>query len=406
MLDKELLKNLKEHPLAFPKDEFEHDLRDWKYKDVCKAGRSLETKYEDADPVWEYPLFNQGSYPMCQGYALAQMCSCIKGTPPIKEKMFSPGWIYFYRPEGYGRGSGLSTANALKTCCNVGLLKEEEFSAYGDFTKTPDIINSSNVDALKEKAKKCRMGAYVILEPDEIAEFMHKHNNAPLHISFDCYEDVYDCLKTGVYPSKPKGKRIGAHAVVLKGKVNNIGKTVSTWGPGPTNGIFDIDLYSPLINSIIGFVDMKEIIKEPVTAQWIQEKRKSPEDKVKWKWLKADGKYACSEWIEVLGEWYYINSSEYAVDGEWIMDDNNWYYLDPGSCKMHTGWLYVNNYWYYLEPNKGGPKGSMKTGWLSYKGDTYYLEPRTGYNKGHMYANGVFTIDGVGYRFDADGKLI
>ena len=53
--------------------------------------------------------------------------------------------------------------------------------------------------------------------------------------------------------------------------------------------------------------------------------------------------------------------------------------------------------WYYLSGS-----GAMKTGWLKQNGVWYYLLPETG----AMVADTTLDIDGMSYRFDANGDWI
>ena len=216
-MNKELEEMMKKYPIAFEGDSYVHDLKKWRYRDVCDT-EPTATKYKPVNPEWEYPHLYQGNYPMCQGYSLAQICSCIKGLAPTVQDMFSPGWIYFYRTDEYRQGSGLGSDDGCRTCCKVGLVRERDFSAYGDYVRTANPINDSNRDKLLNLASKTKMSGYVDVDPEDVSEYMAKHNNAPLDLVFKCYENVYDALKTGEYPSESQGDLIGSHAVTLKGE--------------------------------------------------------------------------------------------------------------------------------------------------------------------------------------------
>lgn len=407
-MNKELEEMMKKYPIAFEGDSYVHDLKKWKYRDVCDLEPTTgETKYKPVNPDWEYPHLNQTIYPMCQGFTTAQIASCIKGVAPLVKEMFSPGWIYFYRPSGYGQSRGLSTDDAFKTCCKVGLIKEKDFSVYGDYTKDVNPINDSNREYLINLASKYKMSGYVDIDPEDVSEYMAKHNNAPMDLAFRCYENVYDALKTGEYPSERKGKCIGSHAVTLKGEDDTYFYTLSTWGEGVSKGIIKIRKDSPMIISITGFIDIKEKTKEPINAQWVEVKPTNPSEKTRWKWQKSDCSYAASEWINVGNKWYYIDKNGYAIDGDWFQDtDGHWYYLDAGTCEMHVGWLAVGSDWYYMNPKVGGPKGSMMTGWIEVDGQEYYLEKVSGKNMGHMYCNGTYLINRKLYSFNSKGHLI
>lgn len=110
------------------------------------------------------------------------------------------------------------------------------------------------------------------------------------------------------------------------------------------------------------------------------------------KYHTSQGTYPASQWLMILGKWYYFDSNGYVVTG-WFHDEaaNQWYYLsDQGD--MLTGWQQVNGIWYYL-----GNDGKMVTGWVqSTPGEWYYLNP-----DGSMAVDTL--IDGL-YPVGSDGK--
>ncbi len=75
------------------------------------------------------------------------------------------------------------------------------------------------------------------------------------------------------------------------------------------------------------------------------------------------------------------------------------YYMNSAGA-MLTGWQRIGGEWYYFASS-----GAMKTGWLQLSGKWYYLEP-SGDNKGVMLSSTTREIDGVLYKFNADGVWV
>lgn len=113
------------------------------------------------------------------------------------------------------------------------------------------------------------------------------------------------------------------------------------------------------------------------------------------KYQKADGTYPASQWLMIMGQWYYFNADGYAVTG-WFQDPEtgSWYYMNEQGEMTISQWLQVNGLWYYFNES-----GIMVTGWIQFTpGEWYYLNP-----DGSMAVNTV--IDGI-YQIGSDGKYI
>lgn len=116
-------------------------------------------------------------------------------------------------------------------------------------------------------------------------------------------------------------------------------------------------------------------------------------------------------WVQTMpGQWKYMENGK-AVTG-WKQVNNLWYFMDAQGM-MQTGWLFQNNLWYYLKDS-----GAMAVNWQNINGKWYWLNQdgvmRTGWkfinnlwyymeDSGAMLENTSRTINGVEYRFDANG---
>lgn len=97
-----------------------------------------------------------------------------------------------------------------------------------------------------------------------------------------------------------------------------------------------------------------------------------------------------TDWQNVNGTWYFMNSSGIMQTG-WISSNGKWYYINTDGS-MATGWINVGDKWYFLNSS-----GDMATGWVLSNGKWYYLD-----SDGHMLSN---TTIGS-YRLDASGAWV
>lgn len=97
-----------------------------------------------------------------------------------------------------------------------------------------------------------------------------------------------------------------------------------------------------------------------------------------------------TDWQNVNGTWYFMNSSGIMQTG-WISSNGKWYYMNSNGS-MATGWVNVGGKWYFLNS-----AGDMATGWVLSNGKWYYLD-----SDGHMLSN---TTIGS-YRLDASGAWV
>lgn len=108
-----------------------------------------------------------------------------------------------------------------------------------------------------------------------------------------------------------------------------------------------------------------------------------------WKYME-NGK-AATGWKQVNGLWYFMDARGIMQTG-WLFQNNLWYYLKDSGA-MAVNWQNVNGKWYWLNQD-----GAMRTGWKFINNLWYYME-----ESGAMLENTSRTINGVEYRFDANG---
>lgn len=107
-----------------------------------------------------------------------------------------------------------------------------------------------------------------------------------------------------------------------------------------------------------------------------------------------DGTYPTSQWMMIMGQWYYFNEGGNVVIG-WYYDSaaGKWYHTDDTGA-METGWKEIDGQWYHF-----GEDGAMETGWVQTNPGEWY----------HMGADGAMmkdtVIDGQ-YRLGSDGRYV
>ena len=137
------------------------------------------------------------------------------------------------------------------------------------------------------------------------------------------------------------------------------------------------------VSGISGSVDMN-FIYEP--GKW----KKNAAGQ--YMFLKADGTYAKSEWINYGGKKYYINKNGVRLTGFQTIGSTK-YYFTSGGVAQSNKWVTVSGKKYYLLTNGKLAIGYRKIG-------SYYY----GFNASGVMQKGLVTLNGKKYRFMSNGR--
>lgn len=114
-----------------------------------------------------------------------------------------------------------------------------------------------------------------------------------------------------------------------------------------------------------------------------------------WKYQLKDKSYQINSWIQSpeTSKWYFVDANGNMIDNRWVQVNGNWYFMNQGGA-MATGWKQVDAKWYFLNEKDG----NMETGWKYYNNQWYYLTPGSGematnrwINNWYVDSNGVWT---------------
>ena len=340
--------NLKELMKKYPinTEIIQEDLRDYKFSEIDPCTKHKK-EYDDIVLNWNYPMYDQKNVGECQGCALANQMNHIKNVANNMNDMFSPGFIYGYRPDGsYMQNTGLNTNDGYRTAIKIGNVKVKDFPVQKNYPYIKQDLNKYGLNNLVEKANRYKMEAYVSVDVEDVKEFIHTYHN-PLNIVVMCYENFYDCLKNNVFPSKGKGNCIGSHAMTCIGEKDGMLVIVNSWGG---NKLFYMDKNSPTIRRLHGFTDKQSVQEQASrTYGWKRIEKPHPAGiQIIWKYLKYDGNYCENEWLKLGNDWFYFRN-DVALASDWIYYKDKWYYFDS-NCYMKTNyWCLWKGKWYYLE---------------------------------------------------------
>lgn len=112
------------------------------------------------------------------------------------------------------------------------------------------------------------------------------------------------------------------------------------------------------------------------------------------KYRMPGGSYPASQWLMILGKWYYFDEQGILATG-WLYDEKSsqWYYLSEEG-EITTGWQEIEGKKYYFDAD-----GKMAVGWIeSNPGEWYYMNP-----DGSM---AVDTVIDNQYSIDSNGRYI
>lgn len=80
------------------------------------------------------------------------------------------------------------------------------------------------------------------------------------------------------------------------------------------------------------------------------------QDSTGWYFIKSDGNYARSEWMNIDGSDYWFDSTGYMATNWRKFDDGSWYYFKDSGAMATNRWVQNNGQWFYL-----GADGKMLT---------------------------------------------
>ena len=334
----------------------ESDPRDY---DIDMLECASNVTYDDIVKNVDYPIRHQGSISSCTPHAITLLGSYSKNTQPKTDEMFSVGWIFGNRENTDTSVRGMAIRDGFNVACKIGFVKNKDFPFNLPYEDCITKIKEYGRGQLLEKASKYKMSAYVSLyDEDDVKKFLHETDGLVV-LSVKVYKNFYDSLTNGgVIPKYGEGDRVGSHAMVIKGVKDGKYVIVNSWGEYVGDkGIFYLDVKSPLINGMKAFVD-KRLLREPPVYNigWEKIPPKTPAEKLKWKYRKADGTYCKDEWLQLGKDWFYFGSDCVAYSERWLSWKNDWYFFNL-DCYMETSkWVYWKDKWYYL-----GSYGAMLT---------------------------------------------
>ena len=141
------------------------DLRDYEYKEIER----VETPEVFKLDVSTLTVKNQGTVNSCVAHALSSLLEYFYKT------VYSVGFIYGYRPEGYYQGCGMSLRDGLKTIYNVGAIENEYFDYNLEMQEIKELVSKDLVklDMLKDDVVIDSFGKLKNIE--EIKSWIYKY---------------------------------------------------------------------------------------------------------------------------------------------------------------------------------------------------------------------------------------
>lgn len=114
----------------------------------------------------------------------------------------------------------------------------------------------------------------------------------------------------------------------------------------------------------------------------------------KYVYLGADGKMKTNCWVKDYGKWYYVKSDGSRYESSWAKIGGVWYWFGGSGKMAENQWLKLNGKWYYFSGS-----GAMEANkWLRSEAYWYYLG-----SDGAMLTN---TVTPDGYQVDGEGRRI
>lgn len=162
-----------------------------------------------------------------QGYVNSCVAHALSSLLEQKYKnIYSTGWIYGYRPEGYYQGDGMYPREALNTLLKKGAVKNDIFNVNVEMEEAKIKVNNK-LDLLEAEAEDTKIKAYARLNSiNEIKSWLYtKQTPVPVSIATDNLiinkDNIIEIPKT--YPNS-------GHMMLIIG-YNELGFIVqNSWG--------------------------------------------------------------------------------------------------------------------------------------------------------------------------------
>ena len=198
------------------------DLRD--YKLVASANATFPSRFELPNPT----IKNQGNTQTCVGHALSSVIEFYNNKQEGNNDLFSPYFIYGYRPDDYYQGYGMYLSDALKTVQNIGAVKVKDFEYSGDLPTIKTMVDS-NINTLKDKAYPNRITSYYSCSDANCIKTTLTSGSYVVTV-IPVYDDFYYDTN---YIITSKMKTIsGYHCVIIRGWNDDFGYWIvdNSWG--------------------------------------------------------------------------------------------------------------------------------------------------------------------------------
>ena len=155
-----------------------NDLRDFRASSAASRielpiGFTLVTK----------TIKDQGNVNSCVAHSLSSMLEYVD------KNIYSTGWIYGYRPEGYYQGEGMYPREALSTLLKQGAVRQEDFPVNIEMQEAKNLV-FKDLEKLSVEAEDTKINAYARLYTiQEIKSWLYtKHIPVPISIATERLE--------------------------------------------------------------------------------------------------------------------------------------------------------------------------------------------------------------------------
>lgn len=201
------------------------DYRDYRYADHFKvmAAEVLPDTY--SYPTVPPQAWDQGSYPMCVGFAAAMYVSLVNAAERQAWVEYSPAFAYANRYQGQYMGPG---AEPREICANLvqdGVCRRSVFNKAYSSPVPGDITENMRLDAAPQKA----LSYCAVQTVTEIKSAIMKHG--PVLYCIPVYDCFYEPDRKGHVPENWWEEAInGYHATLCVGWKPGYWRILNSWG--------------------------------------------------------------------------------------------------------------------------------------------------------------------------------